>query len=590
MNAKTILLVEDNDLNMKLFKTLLKIGKYNVLCAENGKTGIDLAVEYTPDLILMDIQLPDMDGITANSHIKSNPKTQQIPVVALTAYAMDKDKEMIMNAGFVGYITKPIDTKDFLPMVSKHLCEVKKESVQAKPGSKPFILIVDDDRMNVKLLDTYLKQEGFHTMCAYNGEDALEKIRKDPPDLILLDIMMPGVNGYEVTQKLKNDQKTSHIPVILITALDSADDKSKGMAAGADEFLNKPINKSELIARVRSFLKLKVYQEQLANRLRSEQEILKPIGHKNSSNLEQETYRILLVEDNANDVNLFKCYLENQHYQVDVAKTGEEAMSICTHEPVDIVLLDLFLPDADGYQVCQRLRENDRTKNIQILMVSSQGDLESRLKGIDLGADEFLVKPVIREELIVRIKALIKKKCYLDQLVNRLESALSVSMTDPLTELYNKSYLKQFMELEIKRCERQHQPMSFVMIDIDNFKDYNDRYGHPEGDVLLKQFGRLIKSSIRDIDLAARYGGEEFGIVLPYTTKENALITAERLLNSLRNQLSVDGSNLLQENKTASMGIASYPEDSQTTAELIQLADIAMYRAKKQGKNQVCVY
>jgi two-component system, cell cycle response regulator len=590
MNAKTILLVEDNDLNMKLFKTLLEMGRYNVLCAENGKTGIDLAVEYTPDLILMDIQLPDMDGITATSHIKSNPKTQQIPVVALTAYAMDKDKEIIMNAGFVGYITKPIDTKDFLPMVSRHLHEMGRESVQPKQGSKPFILIVDDDAMNVKLLDTYLKQEGFNTICAYDGEAALEKIRKDPPDLILLDIMMPGVNGYEVTQKLKSDQKTGHIPVILITALDSADDKSKGMAAGADEFLNKPINKSELIARVRSFLKLKVYQEQLANRLRSEQEILKPISHKSSSNLEQESYRILLVEDNPNDVSLFKFYLENQHYQVDVAKTGEEAMSICFHEPVDIVLLDLFLPGADGFQVCQRLRENDRTKNIQILMVSSQGDLESRLKGIDLGADEFMVKPVIREELIVRIKALIKKKCYLDQLMNRLESALSVSMTDPLTELYNKSYLKQFMELEIKRCERQHQPMSFVMIDIDNFKEYNDRYGHPEGDVLLKKFGRLIKNSIRDIDLAARYGGEEFGIVLPYTTKENALITAERLLNSLRNQLSADESNLLPENKTASMGIASYPEDSHTTAELIQLADIAMYRAKKQGKNQVCVY
>jgi two-component system, cell cycle response regulator len=590
MDIKTVLVVEDNILNMKLFKTLLEMGKYKVLCAEDARTGIDLAVDHIPDLILMDIQLPDMDGVTATRQLKSNPKTQQIPVVALTAYAMERDIEMVMNSGFAGHIAKPIDTKDFLPIVSQYLQESTGESVTPKSSSKPFILIVDDDRMNVKLLDTYLKQEGFNTAGAYDGAEALEKIRENPPDMILLDIMMPGINGYEVTRKLKSDQKTSHIPIILITALDSADDKSKGMAAGADEFLNKPINKPELLARVRSFLKLRVYQEQLANRLRSEQEILRPIDQKSFVEVHQESHRILLVEDNPNDINLFKLYLKNQNYRIDVAHTGEEAILICRQEDVDVVLLDLLLPGVDGYQVCRRLREDDKTRNIQIMMVSSQSDLECKLKGIDLGADEFLVKPIIREELVVRIKALVKKKCYLDQLMNRLESALSVSMTDSLTELYNQTYLKHFMEIEIRRCERQHESMAFIMIDIDNFKDYNDKYGHPEGDVLLKQFGRLLKSSIRDIDLAARYGGEEFGIVLPYANKETAKITAERLLNNIRNYSKSEGSNRLHESKTASMGIASYPDDSETAAGLIQLADIALYRAKKEGKNQACVY
>lgn len=219
-------------------------------------------------------------------------------------------------------------------------------------------------------------------------------------------------------------------------------------------------------------------------------------------------------------------------------------------------------------------------------MVSCQNDLESKLKGSDLGADEFLIK---REELVVRIRSLIKKKRYMDRLVNRFETALCSSITDDLTELYNCSYLKHFMELEIKRCDRQHQPISFIMIDINDFKQYNDTYGHPAGDILLKQFGRLIKKTVRDIDLAARYGGEEFGIVLPYTNREEALSVAEGVLNSLRNCSLSEEPSRLCERKTASMGIACYPDNGVSVAEIIQHADDALYRAKRQGKNQICV-
>jgi len=179
---------------------------------------------------------------------------------------------------------------------------------------------------------------------------------------------------------------------------------------------------------------------------------------------------------------------------------------------------------------------------------------------------------------------LIQKKTYMDHLINRFEEALQAAITNRLTGLYNHSYLKHFMEHEISRCDRQEHPMAFIMIDIDDFKQYNDTFGHPAGDVLLQNFGKAIKNTIREVDFAARYGGEEFAVVLPYTGHQNARMAAERILESIRKESSTD----IPVNKTASMGFACYPDDGKTVSDIIQQADEALYLAKHKGKNQVC--
>lgn len=534
MNGKTVLVIEDNTLNMKLVLALLKIGNYHAIEATDAATGIRLATENIPDLILMDIQLPDMDGLSATRRIKANPLTSTVPVVALTGFAMAEDEQRARDAGCDGYMSKPINTKSFIETIEGFMQKKDKPPERTKNGIAPVILIVDDDPLNVKLIDTLLSAE-YQTIKAYDGAEALEKVLETMPDLVLLDIMMPILDGYAVTRQLKGNALTRNIPIILITALGGADDKIRGIEAGADEFLNKPVNQTELKARVKSLLKLKVYQEQLSARIQSEKDVMSSKNQEKSGQSVEGLPTILLAEDSRNDLNLFKLYLENQPYRLLTAQNGEEALSECRKGKVDLVLLDLLLPGIDGFEVCRHLKENDQTRDIQILMVSSQNDLESKLKGIELGADDFLIKPVIKEELIVRIKSLMKKKLYLDQLVARYETALNAAITDQLTRLYNHSYLKHFMELEIKRCCRQKEPMAFIMIDIDDFKHYNDTYGHPAGDTLLRLFGRLIKATIREMDLAARYGGEEFAVVLPYTESREARAVAERILGNIRN-------------------------------------------------------
>jgi two-component system, cell cycle response regulator len=587
MGGKTILVIEDNTLNMKLVLALLKIGNHHALAASDAGTGIRLAIEHIPDLILMDIQLPDMDGLSATRQIKGNPVTSAVPVVALTGFAMPEDKQKAHDAGCDGFLSKPINTKTFLETIEGFMKKTDPPPQRKKNGVGPVILIVDDDPLNVKLLDTLLSLE-YQTIKAYDGVEALKKVHEFMPDLILLDIMMPNLDGYAVTRQMKSNALTRHIPIILITALGGAEDKAKGIEAGADEFLNKPVNQAELKARVRSLLKLKVYQEQLSARIQSENKLMSSNNQEKSDQIVEGLPTILLAEDSRNDLNLFKLYLQNQPYRLLMVQNGEEALSECQRGKVDLVLLDLLLPGINGFDVCRRLKETDQTRDIQILMVSSQNDLESKLKGIALGADEFLIKPVIKEELIVRIKSLVKKKLYLDQLVARYETALNAAITDKLTGLYNHSYLKHFMELEIKRCSRQKEPMAFIMIDIDDFKQYNDTYGHPAGDTLLRLFGRLIKTTIREVDLAARYGGEEFAVVLPYTESREARAIAERILGNIRNCSFSEGPSHLCERKTASLGIACYPKDGETVAEIVQRADDALYRAKRKGKNQIC--
>ncbi|WP_300675158.1 response regulator [Desulfoluna sp.] len=602
MEKRTILVVEDNASNMKLVRSLLQIGGYKIIEAQTAEAGLELAREHAPDLILMDIQLPGMDGLSATRQIQTEPKIKEIPVLALTAYAMKGDEQKVLDAGCVGYVSKPINTRAFLSTLLTYLpTDPGKRNpappdLQTEPVSMDIhpdifyasrILIVDDDPLNVKLLKAKLSEKTFVTSEAFNGLECLDKAKSEHPDLILLDLMMPGLDGFEVTRRLKKDPQTREIPIIHVTALDSSENKARAMDAGADEFLNKPINTVELLTRIRSLLRLNKYKEQLGTRKESEIHFL-PSGTFDSEFEEIDLRATVLIADtNKKDVEFFKKNLGPYCRRPLITGSGKEAVQIAESQQIDIVLLAISLSDMDGHEVCRRLKAMDRTRNIQVITTTSLADLDTKIKSIELGTDDYLIKPINELEFDARIRSLIKKKAYLDILVSKYESAFNAAVTDQLTALYNHAFFEHYLGLELNRSLRQKHFVTLLMLDIDDFKNLNDCYGHQEGDRILHEVAAVIRNCVRAVDVCARYGGEEFAVVLPYANRRIGGMIAERICKSI-SAIQVKSDNNSKIGRiTVSIGVAICPQDAVDVEALVHKADMAMYQAKKEGKNRV---
>ena len=443
MKGKTILVVEDNELNMKLVRALLHKDSYRVLEAGNAEQGLVLAREAKPDLILMDIQLPGMDGLSAVRILKKEPLLRNTPIVALTSYAMDGDGEKAKEAGCDGYLTKPVNTRNFSDTVRRLLQDGLPSSSRNLEGQplRKKILIADDQPLNLKLLEAQLPSHQYEVFCAHNGEECLEKVTKDHPDLILLDIMMPGMDGYEVTRKLKRDPEFQGIPIILVTALGERKDKLKGLEAGADEFLNKPVHKAELLGRIRSLIFFKQLREQFIARTQAGESYRDPMGHKDSTGSPSGKHRVLIVEDDSQDVRLIQLYLQDLPLETEVATSAEAALASLENRDVDLLLLDVLLPGMDGFELCRRLKKDPRTRNTQVLFITCLSDLESKAKSFETGGDDLLIKPINGYEFHIRVRTLLKKKEYLDKLDPLPESPLQGGMADPLTSLYPQASL-----------------------------------------------------------------------------------------------------------------------------------------------------
>lgn len=611
MDNIKILVIEDNRMNMKLVRSLLQLKKFEVIEAEDGEKGIKLAEESLPNLILMDIQLPGIDGLTATSIIKKNPDLKHIPIIALTSHAMRGDDLKAREAGCEGYITKPIDTRHFLDniirylQVNENLGDKRADQIESMIGSdeekksdsqsRYTILIVDDELRNIKLMAAILSTEPYEILQAQSGEQALTMISTNKIDLILLDVMMPGINGFEVTQLVKTNQATKHIPIILVTALDGRENKQKAMDVGADEFLTKPVNRVEVITRTKSILQLKQCQEQLNARVNIGEKLIIPqkiisLEAQGENKKETNYQTVLLIEDDSQQVKLIRTLTSTEPYNFIVASSGEEAIRIGQQTKLDLILLDLMLPGMSGYDVCDYYKNKEATRNVQIVAITSLSDLESRIKCIDKGVDDYLVKPVNSKEVKSRINVLLKKKLYLDKLQAHHKEVLNLAIIDGLTGLYNQTYFKNYLQLEIERSQERGYLVALIMLDLDDFKKYNDTYGHLFGDNILKRFSDLIKINIREIDLPARYGGEEFAVVMPYSSKQNAIKTAEKIRVELQGLSIIEGEKNQVDKITTSIGIALCPKQAITVDGLIEKADYMLYRAKKNGKNKICYW
>lgn len=301
--------------------------------------------------------------------------------------------------------------------------------------------------------------------------------------------------------------------------------------------------------------------------------------------------KILLVEDSKVQAGLVRDFLEKTGYEVIWAENGKSAIKTAKTMSVDIILLDLMLPDISGNEVCRWLKLNDNTRGIPIIMLTAKDAITDKVAGLEAGADDYLPKPYNEIELNARIYASLRTKALQDELRQKnrqLEDLLKqveiMAITDQLTGIYNRRRLITILEKEFRRTVRYKSPLTCLMMDIDHFKRINDKFSHHTGDMVIKETAQIITECAREIDTVARWGGEEFIALFPQTKKEDALQSAVRIIKKVSEHKFPEISN---EQITISIGIASVPDPSIDTEEkLIHASDMALYEAKKNGRNR----
>ena len=446
------------------------------------------------------------------------------------------------------------------------------------------ILVVDDQPLNVKLLEAKLTAEYYEVITAAGGAEALEKAAEVKPDIILLDVMMPGMDGYEVCQRLKADPGLSHIPVVMVTALGDPADRIRGIDVGADDFLSKPINDIALFARVRSLLRLKLTLDEL--RLRDDTSLqfggLDAIDPTKDSGTGA---RILVVEDEAHDRDTIEQVLSTENEVTCV--TGAEEALVAIAQVFDLIIVSIDLKDSDGLRLCSQIRSRDSTRHVAILMLIDESDSERLAKGLDLGVNDYLYKPIDSNELIARTRGQIRHYHYQERLRSNYHRSVSMAVTDGLTGLYNRHYLDSYLSRLLARSLNDGKPLALAIIDLDFFKMVNDTHGHTTGDQVLRELAERLEGAVRASDMAARYGGEEFVLVMSETDMETARMVTARLCRDIE---ATPFAGSLVENGlpvTASIGVAVAEGRDETPEELLGRADEALYEAKRNGRNQV---
>ena len=448
------------------------------------------------------------------------------------------------------------------------------------------VLVVDDIPVNVKLLEAKLLVEYYEVVTAHDGPSALQVAHEQRPDIILLDVMMPGMDGYEVCQRLKADVATAHIPVVMVTALNEVGDRVRGLEAGADDFLTKPVNDVALFARIRSLVRLKRASDEWRAREATAVELGVTDATGNEVD-EKAPGSVLLVTDGMWDKDAIVATLGAQGHKIDIAEDDGAAITMASEGDYDIVMIADGDRSGDALRLCSHLRSQPETRHGPILLLVSEGAEERLAKALELGINDYLVRPVEQDELIARSWTQIRRKRYEERLRETYVVSVNAAVTDALTGLYNRRYLESHFERISGRLKDEGKTISLLMLDIDHFKVVNDTHGHDAGDHVLQAVAKRIVSNLRGFDTAIRFGGEEFVILLPDAPLSAAVSTAERLCKSISSTPVPAGNGAGAISISASLGVATNQAGEETLEALVRRADLALYQAKESGRNKV---
>lgn len=449
------------------------------------------------------------------------------------------------------------------------------------------VLVVDDIEANIKLLEARLMAEYFQVFSATNGQDALDICAKGQCDIVLLDVMMPGMDGYEVCRRLKADPKTMNIPVVMVTALDQASDKVAGLEAGADDFLTKPINDLTMLTRVKSLVRLKMVTDELVLRAESGKENgLEQLLAQNVDENADRRGKILVVDDRVSSYERVVNTLSREH-DVSVVTDPQEALFAAAEDGYEVVLISTSLSDFDALRLCSQLRSLNRTRMMPILLLANPDEDAMLIRAIDMGVNDYIVRPIDHSELLARVRTQIKRSRYNESLRESVQQTMEMAIKDGLTGLNNRRYFDGHFSSAFAKAQTSGQPLSLLIVDIDHFKQVNDTHGHDAGDDVLRQFAGRIGKNVRNLDMACRYGGEEFVLLMPDTDIELATLVAERMRKEIAAHPFVIHGGTKQINVTVSVGASCMDGVDDSREAMLKRADEALYNAKRNGRNQV---
>jgi two-component system cell cycle response regulator len=447
------------------------------------------------------------------------------------------------------------------------------------------VLVVDDIVANVKLLEARLTAEYFDVLTAYSGPEALELMEIERVDVVLLDVMMPGLDGFEVCRRIKSSPKTMHVPVVMVTALDQAADKVQGLEAGADDFLAKPIDDIALITRVKNLARLKTLNDEMLLRMATSARIGVLGDGAAAGLLDEAGAKLLLVEDQHRVADRVRAAVAGSH-EVEIEPVPQHALLRLADKAYDVLIVSLNLDGADGLRLCSQVRAIERTRHLPIIVVAQPGEKVRLLRALDMGVNDYVTRPVDCNELLARVRTQVRRKRHSDHLRGRIEETVELALIDALTGLYNRRYVETHLKALVEQARSGERLLSLLFADVDNFKAINDTYGHDAGDNVLLELAHRFRRNVRNIDLVARVGGEEFVVVMPDTGMERALQVGERLRSAVASD-PIRANAHTELSVTASVGIATLDGPHDSPEGLMKRADLAVYRAKRGGRNRV---
>lgn len=444
------------------------------------------------------------------------------------------------------------------------------------------ILVVDDIEANLRVLQAKLEAKYYSVTLAQSGQIAVQRAIAELPDIILLDVMMPGMDGYEVCRQLKSNVRTRHIPIVMITALTDRDDRLRGLEAGADDFLSKPVDDFALFARLEALSRYNAVADELR---------MREAANPHTANLSESEVNLLarpgsiLVVDQDNEAarRVTKALKKVGHEAetwIDAQATG------VTFKDIDLIVFAISNQRHDALKLLAKMKSLRESRDFSIIVTADRSDQERAAQSLQIGASDIILSPLDMQELQARVSTQLKRKRFIQILRQRVDTGLELSVIDQLTGLYNRRYMLEHLQSWMQRAGREGEAVSIVAFDIDHFKAVNDEFGHEAGDLVLQQFAERLRLNIRPKDIACRPGGEEFLVIMPETATELATKGAERIRHAIAAEPFIVERSNQDIHVTVSAGVASYSSEGELLADFLHRADQALYKAKQNGRNR----